>query len=252
MHEATPRGTLDPTTSRGKFTWPHVDLFSRHCSIAHIFASLDMGAFARSWTGGVRTFATARVNFAQLRAALLVTRAPVLQKPEDNFEREYYRFNVALAHRLQQPFPRDMYFKKGSAAEQRFDEYYAQLQNTWHVATETRARSVPGKTGKRADTDAELYATMPRTTEADERGDQGSIERALDRTLYLVVAPKGKGPAAWRLPAKALPEQRTPSVTLHDNAIAAVTESFGEVMDLWLVSRLPIAVVPEADDKVCG
>ncbi|WFD02978.1 hypothetical protein MOBT1_001667 [Malassezia obtusa] len=186
----------------------------------------------------------ARAN-APLKSALLVTRAPVLQREPSAFEREYYRFNTALSHKLQQPFPRDMYFKKGSAAESRFDEYYTQLQKTWEVKTETRDPSKSVRKDAQSDSDAELYATMPRTTEADAQKNVKSIERALDRTLYLFVADKGsKG--SWRLPSKELAADRTAHDTLHTTAMSAVTDMLGDTMDLWLVSKLPIAVVQGA------
>ena len=60
-----------------------------------------------------------------------MSRAPVVLQEPSALEREYYRFNTELSHRIQQPFPRDHYFKKGSAAESRFEDYYAKLQKSW-------------------------------------------------------------------------------------------------------------------------
>lgn len=180
-----------------------------------------------------------------LHSALLVTRAPVLQREPSAFEREYYRFNTALSHKLQQPFQRDMYFKKGSAAESRFDEYYTQLQKTWELTTATRDPSQAANRGTPSDSDAELYATMPRTTEADAQKNVHSLNRALDRTLYLFVADKGSK-SGWRLPSKALPTERSAHDMLHTTATHAVTDKLGDTMDLWLVSKLPIAVIQEA------
>lgn len=180
---------------------------------------------------------------AALQSALLVTRAPVVLQEPTALEREVYRFHVALSHRLQQPFAREQYFKKGSAAESRFDEYYAQLQKTWDIHTTTKAptssRTAPGT----HDSEEDMYATMPRQTQADVDQDVTSLERALDRTLYLVVKRDGCVAPTWHLPTKALPDERTASDSLHDTAMTAVTESIGSDMDLWLVSKLPIAVV---------
>ncbi|KOS16466.1 hypothetical protein Malapachy_3584 [Malassezia pachydermatis] len=190
-----------------------------------------------------------RAAATPLQSALLVTRAPVLQASPSKFEQEYYRFNVALSNKLQQPFPRDMYFKKGSAAESRFDAYYAQLQSTWDITTEskTRAELENKSMSTGSESDAELYATLPRTTEADAQNDQQSLERALDQTLYLVVkmpaGDKSEGPT-WRLPTKALPTSRSASDSLHDTATEAVEDALGSEMDIWLVSKLPIAVIP--------
>lgn len=173
---------------------------------------------------------------------MLVSRPPVLQRAPDALEREYYRFNTALAHRLQQPFQVDQYFKKGSTAEMRFQAYYEQLKKTWDVSTETVSRDELQRKAENSESEAELYATLPRTTDADAQNDVRTLDRALDRTLYLVV--KRGDDAAWRLPALALPTERTVNDSLHATAEDAVTDVIGDEMDLWLVSKLPIAVVP--------
>ncbi|PKI85800.1 Mrpl17p [Malassezia vespertilionis] len=165
----------------------------------------------------------------------MVTRAPVLQRDPTAFEREYYRFNVELANRLQQPFPRDLYFKKGSAAGARFDEYYTALQKTWEVKPETKGlANDAGKGVASSESDSTLYQTLPRTTEADKNHDTHSLERALDRTLYLVVSTKGAQAPKWAFPAQRLPDQRTSIDTLHGTAMNGVLETFGDTMDLWL------------------
>ncbi|CCU98408.1 unnamed protein product [Malassezia sympodialis ATCC 42132] len=179
---------------------------------------------------------------ASLQSALLVTRAPVVLQAPSGLEREYYRFNVALSNRLQQPFAREQYFKKGSAAESRFDEFYAQLQKTWDLQTATKTPDAPRAASGAQEAEADLYATMPRETKADQERNVQSLERALDRTLYLAVQRDG----TWRLPTKALPGARAPTDSLHDTATEAVTEPLGTDMDLWLVSKLPIAVVQDA------
>lgn len=180
---------------------------------------------------------------ASLQSALLVSRAPVVLQAPSPLEREYYRFNVALSNRLQQPFAREQYFKKGSAAESRFDEYYAQLQNTWDVQTATKTLHAQRSTGGSQEAEADMYATMPRETQADAENNVQSLERALDRTLYLVVKRDGATPT-WHLPTKALPAERAATDSLHATATEAVTDILGDEMDLWLVSHLPIAVVP--------
>lgn len=192
------------------------------------------GAFAQ-----MRAFsASARACAAQpVSAALLAVRAPLLLRTPTPLETEYYRFNVSLSDALQQPFPKEHYFKKGSAAESRFDAYYDALRKSWDVHEATKSEE--------GSADAALYATQPRTTAADESGDVRSLERALDRTLYLLVKDRASG--AWRFPSKAVPEERTAGRSLHVSALAAGEAILGNRVDLWLVSRLPVAVVK--DDK---
>lgn len=219
---------------------------------------------------GLREFSCARVCASQagaepskalLQSALLVTRAPVVLQEPSPFEREYYRFNTELSHRIQQPFAREHYFKKGSAAESRFDDYYKELQKTWDG--DALIKSNPVHDGKKrssekgissssssSGSDSDLFTTMPRTTQADAQNDQTSLERALDRTLYLVVKnakADTKGPK-WRLPTKGMPKPRTPTDSLHKTGLEAVRDILNTQMDLWLVSKLPIAVIPHAAD----
>jgi large subunit ribosomal protein L46 len=49
-----------------------------------------------------------------------------------------------------------------------------------------------------------VFAGLRRRTEADERGDLRSLERRLQRTLYLLVKTKGKdlgGKDVWKFPS---------------------------------------------------
>ncbi|WFC98718.1 hypothetical protein MYAM1_001450 [Malassezia yamatoensis] len=174
-----------------------------------------------------------------LKAALLLVRAPVVQKEPTAFEQEFYRFNRELSQKLQQPFPRDMYFKKGSAAEKRFDEFFNEFQKTWELKTDTKKESGAIQQETPSESDADLYATMPRTTSADAQKNRRSLERALDRTLYLLVKDKEN----WRLPSSLLAADRSKTDSLHDAALSGLKKAWGDSMDLWLVSKLPAAVV---------
>ncbi|WFD42806.1 hypothetical protein MPSI1_001456 [Malassezia psittaci] len=173
-----------------------------------------------------------------LKAALLLVRAPVVQKEPSAFEQEFYRFNRQLSQKLQQPFPRDMYFKKGSAAEKRFDEFFNEFQKTWELKTDTKESDATQQETP-SESDADLYATMPRTTSADAQNNRRSLERALDRTLYLLVKEKN----SWRLPSSLLAADRSKTDSLHQAALSGLKETLGDSMDLWLVSKLPAAVV---------
>lgn len=196
------------------------------------------GAFALPMQS--RMFSAAARAGQPVSAALLAVRAPLLLRTPTPLETEYYRFNISLADALQQPFPKEQYFKRGSAAEGRFDAYYDALRKTWDVGEATK--SDEGAAG--AD-NAALYATQPRTTAADKSGDVRSLDRALDRTLYLLVKEGDK----WRLPSKALPEKRSAQDSLHASALAAGEAVLGSHVDVWLVSRLPVAVVKSSDAK---
>lgn len=138
------------------------------------------------------------------------------------FEQAYHEYNRQLSEALQQPFPKDFYFKKGSAAEKRFEEDQVASPQGFSAIAAAAGKGKDAKKGKDAAT-TEVKSTrsadgeaenrpLPRTTEADAKNDVRSLERKLDRTLYLVV--KSKGGKGWKFPAKALAD--TKHENLHD------------------------------------
>ncbi|AXA49321.1 large subunit ribosomal protein L46 [Malassezia restricta] len=195
-----------------------------------------------------RAFSTTRAcaKHIPLQSAVLMSRAPVVLQEPSALEREYYRFNTELSHRIQQPFPRDHYFKKGSAAESRFEDYYAKLQKSWDGDELLKSGANASSTSEASGSDSDMFTTMPRTTEADAQHDTRSLERALDRTLYLLVrnTKADTKELPWHLPTKNVPHPITSTVSLHSVGMEAVRDALGSMMDTWLVSKLPIAVIP--------
>ncbi|KAH8724242.1 hypothetical protein GQ44DRAFT_708859 [Phaeosphaeriaceae sp. PMI808] len=73
---------------------------------------------------------------------------------------------------------------------------------------------------------------MPRRTEADEKNDRKSLNRALQRTLYLLVKNKdGK----WQFPQDRLQDEH-----LHGAVSRIITQSGGVNMNTWVVGHNPI------------
>ncbi|GAC97725.1 likely mitochondrial ribosomal protein MRPL17p [Pseudozyma hubeiensis SY62] len=193
-------------------------------------------------------------------SSLILSRPPVILREPSSFEKAYHEYNRQLSEALQQPFPKDFYFKKGSAAEKRFEEDQASSpQGFSAIAAAASGSASKSKAGKgkeaaatssspsssAAEGDAESRP-LSRITKADENNDVRSLERRLDRTLYLVVKQKSvKGAAAWRFPAKALTD--TKHQNLHDVAPTSVSESLGSKMDIWMVSNLPVGLYKPAD-----
>lgn len=174
-------------------------------------------------------------------SSLILSRPPVVLREPTKFEQAYHEYNRQLSEALQQPFPKDFYFKKGSAAEKRFDEDQTSSPLGFSAIAAAASGSATKGKGAKASKDAGAGAAasastpaassnavadaevenrpLPRTTEADAKNDVRSLERKLDRTLYLVVKQKsGKGAATWRFPAKALNNIKREN--LHDVSIA--------------------------------
>ncbi|SPO31232.1 related to MRPL17 - mitochondrial ribosomal protein, large subunit [Ustilago trichophora] len=207
--------------------------------------------------------AAAASSSTKIISSLILSRPPVVLREPTKFEQAYHEYNRQLSEALQQPFPKDFYFKKGSAAEKRFEEDQASSPLGFSaIAAAASGSAAKGKGGKNKEaaaasasapaapsnvTDGEAESRpLPRTTEADAKNDVRSLERKLDRTLYLVVKQKsGKGAATWRFPAKAL--SNTKRENLHDVAPASVTENLGNKLDIWMVSNLPVGLYKSAN-----
>lgn len=232
-----------------------------HASTSHATPSAAASSSASTSSEGA---AASTSSSAKITSSLILSRPPVILREPTKFEKAYHEYNRQLSEALQQPFPKDFYFKKGSAAEKRFEEDQASTSHGFSaIANEASGSSSKGKGGKSKEaasaptsssSSAEGEADsrpLSRTTEADAKNDVRSLERKLDRTLYLVVKQKsGKGAATWQFPAKAL--ANTKRENLHDVAPASVTEILGDKMDIWMVSNLPIGLYkPEnaADEK---
>lgn len=208
-----------------------------------------------------------------LTASLVLSRQPVILRSPTPFESSVFQYNYALYRRLQQPLNRDIYFKKGSAAQVKFDAEEAarkalvdnglgfhSIEEAARAGAAAAAAGSDGKKkGKKGDAAApaaeddvgeevdstlqaerDLFKVMPRRTPADEQGDTASLERALDRTLFLLFKDKETG--RWRFPEKRLDWQSRE--TLHRAAVKPVRQALGEDLDIWTVTNMPVGVWP--------
>lgn len=79
----------------------------------------------------------------------------------------------------------------------------------------------------------ESMRPAPRVTEADEANDQKSLNRLLQRTLYLVVQDEKKN---WGFPADLLVKRES----LHQAAERILVQAAGVNMNTWVVGNAPI------------
>ncbi|PWN27894.1 hypothetical protein BDZ90DRAFT_239133 [Jaminaea rosea] len=177
------------------------------------------------------------VRAQSIFVSLLLSRQPVITRDPTPLEAAYFHYNHLLQRRLAQPFSKDFYFRKGSAAETRFDEEEAARRKT--IDDVASAKSVP-------ELSLDPSAT-PRRTQADESNDTSSLHRALDRSLFLAFRQKGSAP--WKLPRTRV--DLDAGETLHKVALRPLEENLGEVsaekMDAWMVSHLPVGMWPRPD-----
>lgn len=79
---------------------------------------------------------------------------------------------------------------------------------------------------------------VSRVTEADRKNDLKRLDRAMERTLYLVV----KGKNGWEFPADIIPAGQN----LHESAKRTLDQAAGVNMNTWIVGRVPVAHVVNA------
>lgn len=174
----------------------------------------------------------------QLRASVVVSRAPVLTRSLHAFEKAFFLYQRRLNERLALPFTRYFYYKKGTPAEREWKRkakqrltpardigvYNAYGETGWNdellvgdrtsepeeqveaLIRDAEGLNISGEAEEgegRKDTgqDIAVQRPLPRATEADVQGDQTSLNRQLDKSLYLLVKNKD---GRWRFPEDVL------------------------------------------------
>ncbi|CAG8712006.1 12840_t:CDS:2, partial [Ambispora leptoticha] len=177
-------------------------------------------------------------------AGLVLCRSPIITRDLHPFEREYYAYQRHLARIHAAAFPIEFYFKKGSASEKLWQEK-RDRENSEEIE-KARANGLVAliRAQMRLDVkqqdliDAEgveQVQVASRITDADRIDDVKSLDRALQRTLYLIVK-KPREMHAWQFPQGGV---RT-NEYLHEAARRELTEECGPDMDVWIVGRRPI------------
>ncbi|KAI7864241.1 39S mitochondrial ribosomal protein L46-domain-containing protein [Spinellus fusiger] len=185
------------------------------------------------------------VRNSRVMVSVILSRPPQITRDSTSFEKAYFDYKEKLERGASTTFPTEFYFKKGSIAERRWKEEEAErikampdtsrsLSDALVSAQQTLAKdeTMSGTISK--------VNTLPRDTEADKVDDKKSLDRALQRTLYLVVR-TGETPA-WVFPEG----QVDTTEYLHEAAERQLKESCGEDMDIWLVGRQPIGFRKQA------
>jgi len=174
----------------------------------------------------------------RIKSGLILTRPPILTRELTPFEEAFFLYQKRLNERLTAPFRRAFFFKKDTAADldwriklkerkgvpnKDIGRYNPRGRMAWN--DEVMVGSTTSSTEYIYDrllTDAEMRVSedgeeippedrvpverpMPRRTEADEKNDVRRLDRALDRTLYLVVRKGAEDKGIWQFPAGDVP-----------------------------------------------
>lgn len=214
-----------------------------------------------------------------VHAGLILTRAPLITRRLHPFENAFFFYQKRLEERLNSPFITSIYYKDDTAKRLDWDlkvreregtvakelgVYKGKSSRAWDdellvgdelSSQENVVESLLKDAAARVSEDAEVIPEAdvvpverpsPRETEADKKGDVKRLDRALDRTLYLVV----KGKEGWGFPADRL---LTEGETLHVGAQRVLEQAAGVNMNTWIVGRVPVAhLVSPAKTKADG
>lgn len=168
-----------------------------------------------------------------VKAGVLLTRAPLITPDPHPFEKAFHLYQRRLNERLVLPFTQYFYYKRNTQAFEHWrknkaarngtaardvGKYNAYEADSWNdevligddtanpkrimeqlVAEEGRGTEFA------ADSGLEHTGGLRRTTKADEENNTRSLERSLDRTLYLLV--KEKDSENWIFPSGVLVEK---------------------------------------------
>ena len=175
----------------------------------------------------------------QIQAAVVLSRPPTLTRDLTAFEKAYFLYQKRLNERLVLPFTRYFYYQRGSPGDVNWKRqikerqtpardigvYNAYSKEGWNDevllgAKESEPEEYVDALVREAQIEAELSEEgegmikkeeiiekpMPRVTEADKAADTKSLNRALTRTLYLVVksGKDGKDGERWGFPSSVL------------------------------------------------
>ncbi|KAF9103892.1 54S ribosomal protein L17 mitochondrial [Mortierella sp. GBA35] len=194
------------------------------------------------------------INGQRIVAGAVVSRQPLILRDLTPFEKEYFLYQKGLERDHATPFGAEFYFKKGSVAERRWKQQEAERQAA-AAASSSGAGASTGAKGSSKSSKAAATAGVPdevseedrvaaleakiqfndRITDADRKNDVRSLERALARTLYLIVK-KPRDQHAWQFPQGGV----RVCENLQEATGRELTEECGSNMDLWFVGRVPV------------
>lgn len=226
---------------------------------------------------GIRMIRAYSTKAGSISSTLLLSRNPIITADVPKFERQFYLYQKELWKRLMWTFPKWFYFREGTLAEQRFrelnknpvsndplvefpegrpeirhnrDRRFKQelrLPKTYKEAdqldgNEEASAKNDSQGGMTEDDLARKIEPYSRTTEADKKNDQTSLERRLARTLYLVVKNNGK----WHFPSFQVEGRQT---ALHDVAEQGLYNLGGNKINYFNVSNTPCHLHVGANGK---
>lgn len=137
----------------------------------------------------------------RILASVILSRAPQITRDSTSFEKAYFDYREKLERQQATSFPTEFYFKKGSLAERRWKEEEEARRAAMTDPTTSLSDAVANVEHEMDDAAANLNKVVKssRITKADQENNTKSLDRALQRTLYLVVHKPGSE-QPWQFP----------------------------------------------------
>ncbi|OLL24216.1 54S ribosomal protein L17, mitochondrial [Neolecta irregularis DAH-3] len=176
-----------------------------------------------------------------IKAGVILTRVPQIIKLPTPFEKAFYDYQLSLEQRLAARFSANFYFRKGSIAEKRWIQGgYAVLDEKKLLGRRKTKVGEEEKTEMSKDEESvlredDVVVPNDRITEADRTNDTRSLDRKLDRRLYLLIQ-KNREENAWRFPQISVAN----GGVLHTSAEIALHTAVGKNMNTWFVGETPV------------
>ncbi|KAG0040925.1 54S ribosomal protein L17 mitochondrial [Podila clonocystis] len=180
------------------------------------------------------------INSNRIIAGAVLSRQPLILRDLTPFEQEYFTYQKSLERDNAAPFGAEFYFKKGSVAERRWKQQEAERSGN-AISASSKGKETSSQLEEELSEEDRVAALESkiafndRVTEADRKNDTRSLERALARTLYLIVK-KPREQHAWQFPQGGVHVCEN----LQEAAGRELQEECGSNMDLWFVGRVPI------------
>ncbi|KAF2400831.1 hypothetical protein EJ06DRAFT_529927 [Trichodelitschia bisporula] len=195
----------------------------------------------------------------QMRAGVVLSRPPQITRDLTPFEKSFFLYQRRLNERLALPFTRYFYFRKDTPADIQYKRRVKERQTPARDIGKYNAYGAEGwndellvgavesepehqmqellkdaeEPTKEEETATSLEQPMPRITEADKLNDQKSLNRLLQRTLYLLVQNQQ---GRWVFPNDILQGREN----LHMAAERVLVQTGGINMNTWVVGNAPI------------
>ncbi|KAJ8661211.1 hypothetical protein O0I10_002960 [Lichtheimia ornata] len=182
----------------------------------------------------------------RILASVILSRAPQITRDSTSFEKAYFDYREKLERQQATSFPTEFYFKKGSLAERRWKEEEEARRAAMTDPTTSLSDAVANVEHEMDDAAANLNKVVKssRITKADQENNTKSLDRALQRTLYLVVHKPGSE-QPWQFPQG----QIDSTEYLHEAAERQLADDCGKDMDVWFVGRQPISHFKQAPSR---